>query len=103
MTWPRRFDEAFCLADSSQLVTADPKLTRTARPAVAIERLRNRWLLQVDCNWGQSANYVCILFCELFSVQRGKVSNINGSLQMSALDGCRATQRLMWDFLARNV
>lgn len=27
----------------------------------------------------------------------------HGFMQMSALDGCRATMRLMWDFLARNV
>jgi hypothetical protein len=24
-------------------------------------------------------------------------------MQMSALDGCRAAMRLMWDFLGRNV
>jgi hypothetical protein len=46
---------------------------------------------------------MCILFCELFSVQGEKLSNINDYLQMSALDGCRAAMRLMWDFLARNV
>jgi acetyl esterase/lipase len=27
----------------------------------------------------------------------------HGFMQMSALDGCRAAMRLMWDFLARNV
>jgi acetyl esterase len=27
----------------------------------------------------------------------------HGFMQMSALEGCRATMRLMWDFLARNV
>jgi acetyl esterase len=27
----------------------------------------------------------------------------HGFMQMSALDGCRAARRLMWDFLARNV
>jgi acetyl esterase/lipase len=27
----------------------------------------------------------------------------HGFMQMSELEGCRATMRLMWDFLARNV
>jgi len=27
----------------------------------------------------------------------------HGFMQMSALEGCRAAMRLMWDFLARNV
>jgi hypothetical protein len=27
----------------------------------------------------------------------------HGFMQFSALDGCRAAMRLLWDFLARNV
>jgi hypothetical protein len=37
------------------------------------------------------------------TVPRTERTPSHGFMQMSALEGCRAAMRLMWEFLARNV